>query len=471
MHTIEQFEKQTEALMEKYHIQGVMVAMQKEGEIVYDKGFGYRDVENKRAPTLETVFGIASLTKSFTCVGIMQLVEAGKIDLHAPITTYIPQFIIPDKDALAEMTVHHFMTHSSALPPLPSLDYAMERAWNEEGMVDHKESHEDAIPLQTYEQLIAFIDEANVQLLGKVGEPFSYSNDAYGLLGLVIENVSGIPYESYLEEHVFSPCDLVHTHFLISDYKEDAQLTTCYETHDEADGSVTVYRVQDWWDAPPMRATGFLKSTAADMLQYSKLYMHDGLVDGVRILSADSVKAITTRHLQMDPLNDYGYGFSMPHDFFGKQLLEHGGSLQSVSAKFGIIPEEELSVIVLANTSGFASTKVLRSLLNVYAGRELNALPFTLGSYEVAAADIASYLGRYKSGEGMDLTFRLENEQLVFTYKEEEYPVQFIREHVFVAHMDDGIEPCEIIVDDKGVVTGVSIFHRIVPKIENDSRS
>src|SRR5699024_368496 len=98
-----------------------------------------------------------------------------------------------------------------------------------------------------------------------------------------------------------------------------------------------------------------------------------GRVDGVEVLSKESVEEMTKRHIQMDPLNDYGYGFSMPHDFFGATLLEHGGSLQAVSAKFGIIPEEELSVIVLTNTSGFAATRVLRMLLNVYGGRSLDA--------------------------------------------------------------------------------------------------
>src|SRR5699024_9634267 len=168
-----------------------------------------------------------------------------------------------------------------------------------------------------------------------------------------------------------------------------------------------------------------------------------------------------------DPLNDYGYGFSMPHDFFGATLLEHGGSLQAVSAKFGIIPEEELSVIVLTNTSGFAATRVLRMLLNVYGGRSLDAEAIVFDDYHVDAMVAKSYAGRYMSGEGMDVTLEAkEDGSLTFAYKGDVYPIQFIREHVFVAYMDDAIEACEIIVDEKDKPTGVSIFHRILPKVE-----
>lgn len=463
--SIQQFEAEVDRLMKKYHIQGSIVALQKDDEIVYEKAFGYRDVEKEEEATIETVFGIASLTKSFTCVGIMQLVEQGKIDLQAPIIDYIPSFTIADKDQLPKITVHHFMTHSSSLPPLPSLDYSMEREWNEAGMVDYKESYEGAVPVQTYDELLRFIDQANVKLLGEVGSIFSYSNDAYGLLGLVIENVTGIPYEQYLEEYVFKPCDLHLTHFHIEEYGDDAELTTCYEKHESTD-KVTVYRVQDWWDAPPMRATGFLKSTAADLLQYSKLFIYQGVVDGVRILSEDSVKQMTSPHMKMDPLYDYGYGFGMPRQYFGKKLLEHGGSLQSVSAKFGIIPEDNLSVIVLANTSGFAATRVMYGLLNTYYGRDLDDYPFDLDAYDLSDDVKERYLGHYASGEGMDVKFVKENDGIQFYYKDEPYPVRFLDEHVFIAEMDDSFEPCEVIVDDQGQPSAISIFHRIVPKLE-----
>src|SRR5699024_5962935 len=176
----------------KYHTQGAVVALSEKDKIIYEKSFGYKDVENKEKPTMDTVFGIASLTKSFTCVGILQLVEAGKIDLNAPVVKYIPQFTIPDQAALKQMTVHHFMTHSSALPPLPSIEYAMDRAWNPKEMPDYKETMEEDIEIENYADLLAFIDEANLQLLGQVGSVFSYSNDAYSLLGLIIENVTGM---------------------------------------------------------------------------------------------------------------------------------------------------------------------------------------------------------------------------------------------------------------------------------------
>src|SRR5699024_10904181 len=152
--SIQQFEAEVDRLMKKYHIQGSVVALQKDDEIVYEKAFGYRDVEKKEEATIETVFGIASLTKSFTCVSIMQLVEQGQIDLHSPISHFSRAVTFAHKDQLPKITVHHYMTHSSSLAPLPSLDYSMEREWNEAGMVDYKESYEGAVPVQTYDELL-----------------------------------------------------------------------------------------------------------------------------------------------------------------------------------------------------------------------------------------------------------------------------------------------------------------------------
>src|SRR5699024_1940048 len=119
-----------------------------------EKSFGYRDVANKKQINADTVFGLASLTKSFTCAAIMKLVEAGKIALTDSVDGYLPELRIKKTEKLSEMTIAHFMTHASGLPPLPSLDLAMVRKLNQELDTDYGDIPLKKDQLQTYEELL-----------------------------------------------------------------------------------------------------------------------------------------------------------------------------------------------------------------------------------------------------------------------------------------------------------------------------
>src|SRR5699024_9916937 len=150
------------------------------------------DVANKKQINADTVFGLASLTKSFTCAAIMKLVEAGKIALTDSVDGYLPELRIKKTEKLSEMTIAHVMTHASGLPPLPSLDLAMVRKPNQELDTDYGDIPLKKDQLQTYEELLTFIGTKNIDLVSDPGESFSYSNDAYALFGASFELVTGI---------------------------------------------------------------------------------------------------------------------------------------------------------------------------------------------------------------------------------------------------------------------------------------
>lgn len=461
------FEKRTNHLMEKYQTPGCIVAIRKGDGIIYEKTFGYQNIKQKRPIDRHTVFGIASLTKSFTCVAIMQLYERGKIDINGPITRYLPSFSIKEKDKLQKITVHHFMTHSSGLPPLPSLDDAMMRKKNSAPLVDYKEAElAQDVPIDSYEALMNYIGSLDFELLDEPGKCFSYSNDAYGLLGAIIENVSGMSYEDYLEKNVFVPSGLTNTHFSIAEYGNYDNISTCYERHEREGHEDIIYPVQNWWDAPAMRATGFLKSTASDMLKYSLLFLNNGTINGVKILSKNSVIQMTTSYIKMDPVNFYGYGLGMTKNYFGKKLIQHGGSLQSISSKFGIIKEENLSIIVLANLNDFPAARVMELALNAYFERDIEAHHLEHPSIEISPELMNKYLGVYQADEEMDVTLKVQDNELNFFYKNEPYPIKFIRKHVFLVEIDETYEPAEFIIDKNGNTVAVSIYHRILRKVK-----
>lgn len=462
MERFETFEREAKQLMQAYRVPGCIAALAKDGKIIYQRSFGHRDKERQLEVDEDTVFGLASLTKSFTCAAIMKLQEEGKLSINDPAVKYLPEFQVRDKDRLQEMTIAEFMTHTSGLPPLPSLDLAMVRKRNQE-LSDHADIPKEADQIRTYEQLMKFISDEKADLVSKPGDLFSYSNDAYSLLGAIIERVSGISYESFVLQNIIQPCGMEQTHFLIEDYDGYENVTTCYEVNEETE---EIYVAEDWWDAPPMRATGFLKSTVKDMMNYARLYLHKGSVNGKRILSEKSICDMLYPHVKMDPEKMYGYGFAVTEDYHGTVMIDHGGSLQSISSKFAILPEEGLSVIVLTNLSGFPAGKLLLMLLNAYYGRELDASHLHFEPMELPKETLQSYIGAYTSGEGMDCLLEFdERDEVRFSYKGKEYSITFVSETVFTAMIDDIAEPVEVLKDADGDVFALSIYHRVVPKV------
>ena len=462
------FEETGQKLMEKHMIPGTSVAIAQEGEIVYHKGFGFRNLDDSMPVTEDTVFGIGSITKSFSCVAIMQLQEAGKLNVLDPVIKYLPEFNVNNEEALKQITIHHFMTHSSGLPPMSSLFYAMKRSMdidpsvqNYPGLKIDQENHE---PIDTYEQLMQFIADQDFELLGEPGTQFSYSNDAYALLGTIIERISGKSYEQYVYDHILTPCGMEYSYFMIEEYGDYENITTCY-AEDRSDGTKRIVAAPIWWDSPSMRAAGFLKSTARDMLMYAEIFRNAGVVNGKRILSEESVKEMVKPHIQTQPGRFYGYGLMITPDYFGTTLVEHGGGLKAISAQLSILPEKGVSGVVLTNLAGVPAARVMQLAFNAYGGREVEASHISFEEYEIGKERLEQYQGEYESNEGMKVSIVIKDGKPVLFSQNVEIPIMFVKENVFIAYVNDSTEIAEILVDDNNVPCGISYHFRKFPKI------
>src|SRR5699024_6426158 len=145
----------------------------------------------------------------------------------------------------------------------------------------------------------------------------------------------------------------------------------------------SVYEAPVWWDAPAMRAAGYLKSTAHDMLRYTEIFRNAGVVDDVRILSEESVKQMTYPYIETDPGKYYGYGLMITPDYYGNTLIEHGGNLKAIASLMTIIPELGVTGIVLTNLAGVPATTLLMGALNVYQGKDATASHVAYEDYEM----------------------------------------------------------------------------------------
>ncbi|MBS3949658.1 MAG: beta-lactamase family protein [Peptococcaceae bacterium] len=184
---VTQFEEYVIQSMDEQCAPGLTVAIAKGNKVIYTKAFGYRSKEREITATTETIFGIASITKTITGIAVAQLVEQGLLSFSDPVIKYLPDFRLPGGGG-EDVTIHHFLTHTSSMPPLPALGISIRGNTVPDKLVpDKKEITEPAKeqkeepPVNTYSELIDYIASHECDLLGKTGEYFSYSNDAYAL--------------------------------------------------------------------------------------------------------------------------------------------------------------------------------------------------------------------------------------------------------------------------------------------------
>lgn len=175
-----------------YKIPGAAVGIIQDDRITYLKGYGFADNSGHKV-TPQTPFLLASVTKSFTALCIMQLVEEGKVDLDAPVQKYIPWFRTADAEASSHITIRHLLNHTSGFSTLDG-----DKPFSNTDMRNSS--------LETFVRSLA-----NVKLIAPAGQKLEYSNINYGILGLIVQEVSGQSYDDYVREKIFTPLDMEHS--------------------------------------------------------------------------------------------------------------------------------------------------------------------------------------------------------------------------------------------------------------------
>lgn len=446
-----EFEAYCNELVEKYQIPGYVIGLAKNGELFYESGFGYRDVENQLPLTSDTVLGIGSVTKSFTSVAIMQLQDAGKLSVHDPIIKYLPELKTPNEEFTKLMTIHHFMTHTAGFPPLPNLYGAMSKTLEldpkfEEGTEELKST--GAPYIASYEELLEAIGKGEYALLGAPGTEFSYSNDCYALLGAVVERVSGISYEQYVKDFILEPAGMKNSVFHLHELDGHTDISSLYSSRKKEEETI-VFESNNPWDAPSMRAAGFLKSTVNDMLKYAEIFRNGGKVGNAQILTPESVEAMTTPYVQCGYHEYYGYGVMINPDFYGYKMVEHGGSIKGVSAQLNIVPELGLTGFSNANLIAVPSKKLIDSAFAEYLEQPLKSSPFNVTELPLTVDQLKEFEGKFVSTEGGKVDFAInddgklcakmegmvdsvvrpiDEDWFIFEMREHEYAIHFRRD-------------------------------------------
>lgn len=465
------YEAYGEKLLAAYGTPAASVAAGEEGRLVYHHGFGHRDSEGRLPVTPDTVFGIGSITKSFTAVCIMQLQEAGRLSVEDPVIRYLPEFRTPDDEQTKAVTIHHFLTHTSGLPPLPSLQLALLRSFRDDPDVKDQEGEEvverlrSAQPIDTYEELLAFMAKTPYELLGPPGRYFSYSNDAYALLGAIVERVSGERYEDYVVRHILEPCGMASATFDVPSPDRFPDLAALF-AEKRKDGRQEVVHSPYWWQAPSMTAAGFLRASARDMLRYLEIFRTGGTSGGRRVLSEASVRAMTAPHARCGRNMYYGYGLMITPGYDGVTLIEHGGNIKGAAAWASVVPERGWTGIALTNLVSSPAEQLMLAVWNARLGLPLDRRHDTFEDYPLPAERLREYEGRFVSGEGASVEVRALAAGLEFTVAKDTYPARPVGPDRFAVRVKELEAPVEFLRRDDGRIWAMAFSFRIVRRAE-----
>lgn len=341
-HTVQYLNWLIDREMSKNDITGLSIALVDNQKIIWQKGFGYADLENQTPATPETIYRAGSIAKVFTAAAAMQLAEQGKLDIDQPLTAALPEFSIRSRfENPAPITPRNIMFHHSGLPS----NYLR-------GLYVREPARFDSVVNAIRDEYLAF----------PPNYVFSYSNLGMALLGAAVQEVSQQSFGDYMAQHFFKPLGMAHSSF------EQKPITKAYDRHQE----IEVFSLRD------MPAANLL-SNVVDLGQFLKMQFADGRSGEQRILTPASLHEMVRIQNKGFPLAFGQYvglgwmmsGIDIPG---GGPVASHGGSLPDSHSLMAMLPEHKLGVAVLTNSStshvavSLISTEALRLMLAAKTG-------------------------------------------------------------------------------------------------------
>lgn len=331
-HLSAQIDRLAAEQIQKQQIPAMTVAIALEGRVVYSKGFGTADLENGVAASSETLIRTGSISKPITAVAAMTLVEAGKLDLDAPVQKYCPAF--PQKQWM--ITTRQLLTHTSGIRHY------------KEGEIESTKHY-----ASTSDGFAIFAADP---LLFEPGTKFSYSTYGYTVAGCVIEGASGQKYFDYVREHVFIPAGMTHT-FVDNVFDLVPHRARGYQLKD---GKIQNAGLMDSSYKIP---GGGLVTNAEDMVRFGTALM-EGKITTPETLTA-MWTATNRPQLENGKPATYGIGFGVL-TIAGQKSVQHSGGQQGTSTVMEFIPGKRFAVAVLTNRENADPSEVIQSILDLY---------------------------------------------------------------------------------------------------------
>ena len=325
-------EESLEEARELWGAPGFAAAVVKDGEVVLLEGFGKVALGGETEVNEHTLFTLASTSKAFVAVALGMLVDEGRLEWNDAVIEYLPDFRVADPYATREITVRDILSHRTGVEPV---DWLWVRGFEPDTAIPHLRHARQAASLRS-----AWI----------------YNNMMYIVAGEIVEQISGMPLQEFVQQRVFEPLGMEDSVFTRAEILRTGD--NIAGAHVVDDGEVRT--VPPYRSTSPLGAAG-IHSSAADMTRWLRFLLDEGQVEGQRLLEAETVAELLEPQIfvgaevaypaagEADP-HFFGYGLGwFLQDYQGRLLAMHTGSLFGANALVALVPEEELGLVILIN--------------------------------------------------------------------------------------------------------------------------
>ncbi len=348
---------------------GLSVAIVKGADTIYSKGFGYSRIQPGIPIDGDTVMSIQSISKNFMALSIMQMVEKNMVSLDDPVVQHLPYFRTKDKLQSDVITIRHILSHTAGFPSdlgignmtAPNVREIFSDTPTEfQEALDHYNLTEEEInSVKTREDITSWFEK--VELEYPIGQGWNYCTDAYVILGDLFEKVTGVKWETHLEDEILAPLKMDRTMSDPNEVERDANSARYYLGKDKIETPFPKNKLS----AP----IGYLYSSANDLAKYLSFH----LTKQPDILSSELVAEMQQPvHLVSEEwrfgskVRSYGLAWFTDR-YKGLGIVEHGGGQMAVRSLISIIPELNLGVVVLLNFDGTAHHDSCDKIIDVFA--------------------------------------------------------------------------------------------------------
>ena len=347
------FDEYVNKAIKDWEVPGLAIAIVKNDQIVYAKGYGVRKLGDPTPVTPSTMFAIGSSSKAFTAASIAMLVDDGKVKLDEPATRYLPGFQLFDPYVTREITVRDLLCHRSGLERGDLL-------W-----LGSPYSRDEIVKRVRY-----------LKPSWSFRSKFGYQNIMYLAAGQIVAGASGMSWDDFIRDRIFKPLGMNASNTTIRDLKNSNDVAT---PHAKIDGKLEII---PWRNIDNIAPAGSINSNVQDMAQWVRLQLGEGSYSGKRLISSGGAKEMHTAQtvIRLEPpwtlffsdahFLNYGLGWFL-HDHRGRKVVEHGGNIDGMSALVAMIPEEKLGLVILTNMNGTPLPDALASrVFDLYLGVE-----------------------------------------------------------------------------------------------------
>ncbi len=324
---------------------GLAIGVSKGDGIIYAHSFGYADLEKKEKVNANTLFHVASVSKPFVAFAIAKLIEQKKVSLEDKIVELIPAFEMKGT-GYKDITVQHILNHTSGIPANLSPDDWTNPSFGDSALA---------------ENILAAKEH---ELLFEPGSQFSYSNSAYDILGLVIKRVSGMPFSEYINSYVLEPAGMLQ-----STYEKPSVSSTSNWAKAYSYGVET----QEWQPYPyneKLFPSSGLVTNLNDMMEWAQLHLGKGIINGDTILQENYFKLLLEHHFETPWGDSIGLSWFL-QSYMDRPIIMHQGQDTGFESIVYLYPEENVSIVVLANRDFSRTGRIINAASEVLFGSTL----------------------------------------------------------------------------------------------------